>query len=117
MPSLQVNAPDSNSNSHNTGVKSDGIDFGIPIRFKDGMPKPAGQNYSKVLVVPKMKSEDLGWIESELPDMRVMAYEVDNEEAELRVPKNKGREAMVCCCCLTLGRDEGSKLIDRSRYT
>ena len=70
-------------------------DFGIPLRFIDGTPKPLGTNYTHVLVVPKTKKEDLRWMEKEIPDTPLVVYEVDNPDAENKVPKNKGREAMV----------------------
>jgi hypothetical protein len=70
-------------------------DFGIPLRFTDGTPKPRGTNYTHVLVVPKTKKEDLQWMASEIPDTPLVVYEVDNPDAENKIPKNKGREAMV----------------------
>ena len=70
-------------------------DFGIPLRFTDGAPKPRGTNYTHVLVVPKTKKEDLRWMEKEIPDTPLVVYEVDNPDAENKIPKNKGREAMV----------------------
>jgi hypothetical protein len=63
--------------------------------FYPGIAKPIGSNYSRTLVVPKTKDEDVGWIHEELPDLQAAVYEVDNPNAEYRVPKNKGHEAMV----------------------
>ena len=73
----------------------DPLDFSIPIKFQPGNPKPPGSNYSRVLVLPKTAEEEIGWIHAELPDLPLAVYEVDNATAQLRVPKNKGREAMV----------------------
>ena len=73
----------------------DPLDFSIPLRFSDGQPKPAGSNYTLKIVVPKTTKEDLAWMQEEIPHAPLVVYEVDNEKAENKVPKNKGREAMV----------------------
>ncbi|KAF3045105.1 hypothetical protein E8E12_008948 [Didymella heteroderae] len=73
----------------------DPLDFSIPLRFSDGVPKPAGTNYTFKIVVPKTTKEDLAWMQEEIPHAPLVIYEVDNEKAEHKVPKNKGREAMV----------------------
>jgi Protein of unknown function (DUF3431) len=73
----------------------DPLDFSIPLRFSDGQPKPAGSNYTFKIVVPKTTKEDLEWMQQEIPHAPLVVYEVDNEHAENKVPKNKGREAMV----------------------
>lgn len=65
--------------------------------FRPGVPKPDG-NYSRVLVVPRMKNEDVSWIDDvreELPDLQTAVYVMDDPWADFRVPKNKGRESMA----------------------
>ncbi|KAB2579366.1 hypothetical protein BFW01_g6294 [Lasiodiplodia theobromae] len=65
--------------------------------FRPGVPKPDG-NYSRVLVVPRMKGEDVSWIDDvreELPDLQTAVYVMDDPWADFRVPKNKGRESMA----------------------
>lgn len=65
--------------------------------FRPGIPKPEG-NYSRVLVVPRMKDEDVSWIQQvqqEVPDLQTAIYVMDDSWAEFRVPKNKGRESMA----------------------
>ncbi|KAF2679397.1 hypothetical protein K458DRAFT_422220 [Lentithecium fluviatile CBS 122367] len=76
-------------------ISNDAITSGIRPAFFPGVAKPAGSNYSRILVVPKTKDEDVGWIRDELPEVPAAVYEVDNPAARLRVPKNKGHEAMV----------------------
>jgi len=79
----------------------DGDSYATPITgqgrppFYPGIAKPAGSKYSRVLVVPKTKDEDVGWIHEELPELPTAIYEVDNPRSMLKVPKNKGHEAMV----------------------
>jgi hypothetical protein len=70
-------------------------DFSVPLRFTEGAAKPVGENYSWVVVVPKTLKEDLSWLKNEVPDSRLVVYEVDDPRAVNRIPKNKGREAMV----------------------
>ncbi|KAF2007496.1 hypothetical protein P154DRAFT_420509 [Amniculicola lignicola CBS 123094] len=65
------------------------------LPFYPGTPKPLGSNYSRVLVLPKLKSEHVGWISKELPGLKTVIYEVEEPSAEYTVPKNKGHEAMV----------------------
>lgn len=47
------------------------------------------------LVVAKRKHEDTAWIGEYLPDWASSIYEVDDPRAQLNIPANKGREAMV----------------------
>lgn len=47
------------------------------------------------LVVASLEAEDTSWISTHLPDWYSHIYIVDNPRARLRVPENKGREAMV----------------------
>lgn len=77
-------------------LQRDAVDFSIPLRFKDGVAKPEGEEYSHVLVVPKTMEEDIEWMHQELPDTPLVVYEVDNPNSKNKIPKNKGREAMVC---------------------
>lgn len=63
--------------------------------FYPGVAKPPGSNYTRILVLPKTKHEDVEWIHKKLPGMRTAIYEVDNLFAEFRVPRNKGHEAMI----------------------
>ncbi|KAI9735668.1 MAG: hypothetical protein M1834_001684 [Cirrosporium novae-zelandiae] len=62
--------------------------------FHPGTPKSAG-NYSRILVVPRMSSEDTTWIKEELPDLDTAIYVADDPSAPLHPPKNKGHEVMI----------------------
>ncbi|KAJ6025015.1 hypothetical protein N7540_005812 [Penicillium herquei] len=63
--------------------------------FIPGIPKPPGHEYTKMLVIPRMQSEDVSWIEQELPDWQTAIYVADDPSAPLHPPKNKGHEVMV----------------------
>ena len=67
----------------------------LPIQFRPGLPKPPGSEYSKVMVMPRTRNEDVGWISEELPGMNLSVYVVDDPQAPLHPPKNKGHEVMV----------------------
>ena len=56
---------------------------------------PVPKTISKRLVVASRKSDDTTWIGRRLPDWPVSRYIVDDPNAELTVPVNKGRESMV----------------------
>ncbi|KKA17579.1 hypothetical protein T310_8486, partial [Rasamsonia emersonii CBS 393.64] len=49
----------------------------------------------RIIVVGKLKDEDTDWVINELPDWQHAIYTVDDPEATLRPPKNKGRESNV----------------------
>jgi hypothetical protein len=82
-------------------LRGDPLDFGLPLRFSDGEKKPPGSNYTFKIVVPKTQKEDISWMAAEIPDAPLVVYEVDNPNAEHKIPKNKGREAMVCIVYLS----------------
>ncbi|PGH16352.1 hypothetical protein AJ80_05201 [Polytolypa hystricis UAMH7299] len=63
--------------------------------FQPGVAKPAGSNYTRVLVIARQQSEDVNWINEELPDLETAVYVVDDPNAEFHPPRNKGHEAMV----------------------
>lgn len=75
--------------------KGDPLDFSLIPKFTDGRIKPPGSNYTFKIVIGKTEKEDIGWMKEEIPDAPLVIYEVDNPKAEHKIPKNKGREAMV----------------------
>ncbi|KAH0559700.1 hypothetical protein GP486_003785 [Trichoglossum hirsutum] len=54
-----------------------------------------GSNYTRTLVIPRLTSENVSWIAEELPDLDTAIYVVNDPNAPLHPPKNKGNEAMV----------------------
>lgn len=65
------------------------------IEYVPGTPNPAGQNYTKTLVMPRTKAEDTRWLDHIPPDISRAVYVVDDPRAPLHPPKNKGHEVMV----------------------
>lgn len=57
----------------------------------------SGPTYSKTLVVASLEKRDISWLEGSRANFDTAIYIVDNPSLspEFRVPKNKGREAMV----------------------
>ena len=53
-------------------------------------PKPL----EKELIVASMKGDDVSWLAEYFTDWRSNIYIVNDHDAPLTVPKNKGREAM-----------------------
>ena len=47
------------------------------------------------MVVPRMKEEDISWMDEELSDIEVIVYVANDPESPLHPPKNKGHEVMV----------------------
>jgi hypothetical protein len=78
-----------------SAYRGDPLDFSILPKFSDGAPKPPGSNYTFKIVIPKTEKEDISWMAKEIPDAPLVIYEVDKPDAENKIPKNKGREAMV----------------------
>lgn len=76
---------DSNNQGHESGLS--GAEPSIP---------PAKHDDNIVeMVVASMKRENVTWLHEYLPQWKKNIYVVDDPEAELTVPANKGREAMV----------------------
>lgn len=67
----------------------------LPVQFQPGILKSPGSEYSRVMVLPRTRSEDIGWIPEELPGLNLAVYVVDDSRAPLHPPKNKGHEVMV----------------------
>jgi len=69
------------------------------IPEEDGYQLPPGpvsvSNNSKSMVVASMRAEKTSWFFEYFPDWHKSVYVVDDENAELTVEKNKGRESMV----------------------
>ncbi|MCJ1254667.1 hypothetical protein MMC24_002482 [Lignoscripta atroalba] len=54
-----------------------------------------GSNYTRIVVIPRTRSDDTAWLEEQLPDADTAIYTVDDLTAQLHPPKNKGHEVMV----------------------
>ncbi|KAL2426230.1 hypothetical protein ABEF95_002527 [Exophiala dermatitidis] len=84
-----------------------------PTRFSAEVAKAAGENYTRVLVMGRLRSEDVSWVSRELPGLPTQIYTVDSDavgtdntttitsnspessDPSSRLPANKGHEAMV----------------------
>lgn len=64
-------------------------------QFKPGKAKPPGETYSRTLVMAKVQKEDISWLVNQFPNETLDIYLVDDPPEKLRIPTNKGREAMV----------------------
>jgi Protein of unknown function (DUF3431) len=83
---------ETNSSSH---IPGQATKTGNDRVFLPGIPSGPGHNYTKVLVVPKVRDENTDWIKEEMPDLPTAIYVADDPSAPLHPPKNKGNEVMV----------------------
>ena len=60
-----------------------------------GRSNPLGATHTRVMVVPRMKDENISWIADELPDLDTVIYVANDPSAPLHPPKNKGHEVMI----------------------
>lgn len=63
--------------------------------FLPGVPLAPGHNYTKVLVMPKVRDEKTEWVQEVIPGLQTAIYVADDPSAPLHPPKNKGNEVMV----------------------
>jgi len=65
--------------------------------FGPGPTKPPGSNYTRHLIVPKLKEDDTGWLDEEDlgAEITKMIYVADDPSAPLHPPQNKGHEVMI----------------------
>lgn len=60
-----------------------------------GRPNPSSATYTRAMIVPRMKDENITWIANELPDLDTVIYVANDPSAPLHPPKNKGHEVMI----------------------
>ena len=75
--------------SHDSAASS------LSSHFHPGVPKPLGSTYSRVVVMPRLQSDNISWISNELPDIHTAVYIANDPLAALHPPKNKGHEVMI----------------------
>lgn len=66
--------------------------------FQPGIVKPVGMPYTKTLVISRTSKEDVSWIGENFDGdefIKAAIYTVDDVNAELHPPENKGHEVMV----------------------
>ncbi|EMC94853.1 hypothetical protein BAUCODRAFT_149938 [Baudoinia panamericana UAMH 10762] len=100
LPDLRTTRPKVDYPHIGEGVfKEPKIESSSP--YPVGQTKPPGSNYTRCLVVARLKSESTAWIDEQLDDMLASGllskavYTVDDRSAPLHPPRNKGHEVMV----------------------
>ena len=63
--------------------------------FRSGTPNQPGLRYTQIVVVPRLTSDDVTWIEDELPGIDTIFYVANDPTATPHPPRNKGHEVMV----------------------
>lgn len=67
----------------------------LPKLLQGGGSSRGDHNYTRLLVVPKTKNEDISWMDSELSLLPRIAYVANDPTARYHPPKNKGNEVMI----------------------
>lgn len=67
----------------------------IPFRSRVGDSSRSGSTYSRVLVIPCLNKMETDWAKSDLSDVELAAYVVNNTNAIWHSPRNKGHEVTV----------------------
>ena len=67
----------------------------LTMEYRAGAPKVPGSNYSQVLVVPRLRNDNVSWIERELPGINTAVYVANEPTAKSHPPLNKGHEVMI----------------------
>ncbi len=82
-------------------------------KYQAGIPKPAGQNYSRTVVIASTSKEDTTWLAhlANEPNLATAVYVVDDPNSPLTVPKNKGHEVMVYLTYIIDNYDQLSDII------
>ena len=73
----------------------DPVASSISPHFHPGVPKPLGSTYSRVMIIPRLQSDNISWVSDELPDVNTAVYVADDPLGALHPPKNKGHEVMI----------------------
>lgn len=65
--------------------------------FVPGVAKGPAEDYTKTIVMARLESQDVSWVSQNLGQFNTSIYTVDqnNSQPGLKVPKNKGHEAMA----------------------
>ena len=88
-PQKTLVEPEKPANGKSTGTGKGGKDN----ETKDGGKKSDAKRTA--VVVATQKSEDPKWLDEYFPSWEKFIYSVDDRNAKLTVPKNKGRESMA----------------------
>jgi hypothetical protein len=73
----------------------------LPIaetEFQNGTIKPIGEAYTKMIVIPRTKDEDVAWVNENFGGdnyIKSSIYSADDLSADLHPPMNKGHEVMI----------------------
>ena len=73
----------------------DSVTTSLSSHFHPGFPNPPGSTYSRVIVIPRLQTDNISWISDELPDVDTAVYIANDPLAALHPPKNKGHEVMI----------------------
>ncbi|KAI5274753.1 hypothetical protein E4T47_02189 [Aureobasidium subglaciale] len=67
----------------------------MPTFLPEPVMSPESTSWTRGLTIARLKHEDTSWVDEQDLDVEQYIYVVDDKDAKLRVPENKGHEAMV----------------------
>ena len=67
----------------------------LSSHFQPGVPKSLGSTYTRVMVIPRLQSDNISWVSDQLPDFDTAIYLANDPSTALHPPKNKGHEVMI----------------------
>jgi hypothetical protein len=68
------------------------------VPYQPGVVKPVGEVYTKTIIVPKTREDNVEWISDhfgEDPNVHSVIYAVDDADTAFHTPMNKGHEVMA----------------------
>ena len=78
-----------------TRASFDSAASSLSIKSHIGILETVGSKYTRVLVIPRLQTDDISWVSGELPDIDTAVYIANDPLAALHPPKNKGHEVMI----------------------
>ena len=63
--------------------------------FRSRTEKQPGRNHTQIAVVPRLTSDDVTWVQEELPEIDTIFYVANDPAATPHPPRNKGHEVMI----------------------
>lgn len=81
--------------SKGTQKSFDSAASSLSSHFRPGVLKPLGSTYSRVIVIPRLRTDNVSWILDGLPSTDTVIYIANDPLATLHPPKNKGHEVMI----------------------
>ena len=88
-------APSHDKSDTETRESIDSAPSSLSSHFHPGVLKSLGSTYSRVVVIPRLQTDNISWVLDELRGTDTVIYIANDPLATLHPPKNKGHEVMI----------------------